>query len=218
MSWELVAVVAVAYALLGIGAERLGSVWPADEASRRGPGPRTALLAAAAAVGGGAVAWRSAEPTWVTAVYLVLLAPMVLLVATDLEQRRLPHLALDPLIAGALIFMPFNPAVTPLNALLGAAAAVAFLGLTGLLVRGGVATGDLYLVIPIGLLTGWPTVFTALFAGALLSAVTGIGLLASRRAGLRTYIPFGPFLVAGLVIALAWDPTVLGRAAAALLI
>ena len=74
--------------------------------------------------------------------------------------------------------------------------------------------GDLYLIVPIGLLLGWPAIFTAIFMGALLSAVVGIGLLATRRAGMRSYIPFGPFLVAGLVLALVWDPTLLGPLAA----
>ncbi len=213
MSTGLVLAVAFAFAVLGAAAERLASVWPADEASRRGPGVRTAALGVLAGAAGGLVALRSTLPLWVTLVYLALLVPMVVLAATDLEQRLLPHLVLDPLIIGAIVFVPFNPAVPPVGALIGAGAAVAFLGLTGLLVPGGVAAGDLYLVVPIGLVAGWPTVFTAVFAGALLSALVGVGLLVSRRAGLRTYIPFGPFLIAGLVIALAWDPTLLGSAA-----
>ena len=65
-----------------------------------------------------------------------------------------------------------------------------------------------------GLILGWPAIFTAVFLDALLSAMVGIGLLVTRRAGMRTYIPFGPFLVAGLVLALVWDPTLLGHMAA----
>ncbi len=208
-----IVLVAIAFAALGAGAERLASVWPADEASRRGPGPRTVLLAAAAAAAGGGVAWRSSLPLWATAAQLGLLALMVVLTATDLDQRRLPHLALDPLILGALAFVPFNPAVSPLNAAIGAAAALAFLGLLGLLIRGGVATGDLYLVVPLGLLLGWPSVFAALFVAALLSAATGLTLLATRRAGMKSYIPFGPFLVAGTVITLLREPHLLAPAA-----
>jgi leader peptidase (prepilin peptidase)/N-methyltransferase len=210
MSTGLVLAIGFAFAALGAASERLASVWPADEASRRGPGIRTAALGLLAGGAGSLIAIRSTLPIWVTLVYLALLVPMVVLAATDLEQRLLPHLVLDPLIIGAVVFVPFNPAVPPVAALIGAGAAVAFLGLTGLLVPGGVAAGDQYLVVPIGLVAGWPTVFTAVFAGALLSALAGIGLLVSRRAGLRTYIPFGPFLIAGLVIALAWDPTLLG--------
>ena len=75
--------------------------------------------------------------------------------------------------------------------------------------RGGLAVGDLYLVAPIGLMLGWPVIFTALFAAAFLAAGTSLALLALRRVGMRSYIPFGPFLVAGAVLALLLDDRVL---------
>ena len=148
---------------------------------------------------------RSALPWWATAAYLLLLVPLVILTATDLEQRRLPHIVLDPLILGAAAFVPFNPGVEPLMALIGAGAAVGFLGVLALVVRGGLAVGDLYLVAPIGLMLGWPGVFTALFAAAFVAAATSLLLLATRRVGMRSYIPFGPFLIGGAVLALLVD-------------
>jgi len=76
-----------------------------------------------------------------------------------------------------------------------------------------VALGDLYLVAPLGLLLGWPAIFSAIFLGAVLSAVVSIILLAMRRVGMRSYIPFGPFLVAGAVVTLLRDPMLLGESA-----
>lgn len=207
--------VAVALALVGAGADRLASVWPADEASRRRAGVRTVLLAAAAGLAGGAMALRSTLPPWALGVQLLLLAILVVLTATDLEQRRLPHLLLDPLIVVAALFVPFNPSVAPTSALLGAAAGVAFMGALGMIVRGGVALGDLLLVAPLGLILGWPGIFVAMFLAGILSAAVSIGLLVTRRAGLKSYIPFVPFLVAGAVITLIRDPALLGSAAAA---
>jgi leader peptidase (prepilin peptidase) / N-methyltransferase len=201
--------VAALFASLGAAAERLASVWPPDEANRRPPGVRTIALAAVSGLSAAAISARSELPWWATAVYLVMLALMIVLVATDLEQRRLPHIVLDPLIVVAAIFVPFNPAVEPLDALIGAAAAVGFLGALALVVRGGLAVGDLYLVAPIGLMLGWPVVFTALFAGAFLAAGTSLVLLATRRVGMRSYIPFGPFLVGGAVLALVVGENVL---------
>jgi leader peptidase (prepilin peptidase)/N-methyltransferase len=206
----------IAFAVIGAGAERLASVWPADEASRRAPGLRTALLAIGAGAAGGAVTWRSTLPGYALAVHLLILAILVLLTATDLEQRRLPHLLLDPLIVVAALFVPFNPQVGWTDALIGGGVAVGFMGILGLVVRGGVALGDLYLVGPIGLVLGWPAIFVAVFVAGLLSAAASALLLVSRRAGLKSYIPFGPFLVAGMVFTLLRDPALLGQVAAAL--
>ena len=208
---SLVAVaVAALFAALGAAAERLASVWPPDDATRRPMGLRTVALAVVSGVAAAGIAARSELPWWGTAVYLVLLALMLVLTATDLEQRRLPHLVLDPLLLLAAVFVPFNPALHPIDALIGAAAAVGFLGLLALMVRGGLALGDLYLMAPIGLMLGWPSVFGALFIGAFLAAAASLVLLAARRVGMRSYIPFGPFLVGGAVAILLISDRVLG--------
>ena len=190
------------FAVAGALAERLASVWPPDEAQRRPFGLRTILLAVASGAAAAAIVASSELPWWATAMYLVLLALMLVLTATDLEQRRLPHILLDPLIVLAALFVPFNPAVEPVDALIGAGAALAFLGALALVIRGGLALGDLYLVTPIGLMLGWPTIFTALFAAGFLASATSLTLLALRRVGMRSYIPFGPFLVGGAVVTL----------------
>lgn len=200
-----VLVAALVFALGGAAAERLASVWPPDEARGRHIGPRTAFLALSSGGAAAGVVARSQLPWWATGCYLLLLALLVVLVATDLEQRRLPHIVLDPLLLLAVAFVPLNPAVDPLMAVIGALSAVAFLGAVALVVRGGLAVGDLYLVAPLGLMLGWPTVFSALFAAAFLAAGTSLVLLAMRRVGMRSYIPFGPFLVGGAVLALVLD-------------
>jgi leader peptidase (prepilin peptidase)/N-methyltransferase len=201
------------FAVVGAAAERLASVWPAGEASRRSPGWRTLLFALAAGAGAALLVARARLPTLALAVDLVLMAALA---ATDLEQRRLPHLLLDPLIILAVAFVPFNPSVRPLDAALGAVAAVAVLWALSRVVRGGLATGDLYLTAPLGLMLGWPTIFIAVFLAGLMSAGASLAMLASGRVGLKSYIPFGPFLVAGAVLALLRDPQLLGQLATAL--
>ena len=202
--------IGAAFAALGAASERLASVWPPDEARRRPASWRTIALATVAGLAAAAVVMRSTLPWWATGAYLVLLGLLLVLTATDLEQRRLPHVLLDPLIVLAAAFVPFNPAVEPVMAVVGAAAAVAFLGILALVVRGGLALGDLYLVAPLGLMLGWPAIFTGLFAAAFLAAGTSIALLTARRVGMRSYIPFGPFLVGGAVLAFLTDDRVLG--------
>jgi leader peptidase (prepilin peptidase) / N-methyltransferase len=203
------------FAIIGAAAERIAAVWPPDEASRRAPGWRTALFALASGASAGAIVSRSTLPAWATAVHLVVLALLVLMSATDFEQRRLPHLLLDPLIAICVVFAFVNPTVSLLDAAIGAAAAVALLGTLGLVIRSGVALGDLYLVAPLGLLLGWPAIFVAIFIAALLLSASSLVMLVSRRVGLKSYVPFGPFLVAGTVITLVRDDNLLGEPAAA---
>ena len=212
----IVIVAGIGFALLGAAAERLASRWPVEDASNRAPGLRTGILALAAALAAAAIVTRSTLPWWATAVQLLVLALLTVLTATDWEQRRLPHLALDPLILVALAFVPFNPTVEPLWALVGAASAALFLWVVGLVVRGGVALGDLYLVAPIGLLVGWPAIFSVIFIAAICAALASIVLLATGRAAMKTYIPFGPFLVLGAVITLVRDPDLLGPLAGAM--
>lgn len=206
---------AIAFFAWGVAAERIASVWPAGEASRRGPGLRSALIGGASALVAAALAARSELPPWATAAYLAFLALLVLLTATDLEQRILPHVALDPLLIGTAAFVPFNPAVSWQSAIAGALLAVAVLGGLGLLIRGGIALGDLYLVAPLGLLVGISGIFVTLFVAGLLAGATSAVLLAVRAVRLKSYIPFGPFLVAGASAALITGPQLVASQVAA---
>jgi leader peptidase (prepilin peptidase)/N-methyltransferase len=148
--------------------------------------------------------------------HLVMLALMVGLVATDLEQRRLPHLLLDPLIVIAVGFAVINPALETVSAIIGAVAAVAFLGLLTVVIRGGMATGDLYLAVPIGLTLGWPFVVSGLFTASLAAGAVSIFLVVTGRVGLRSYIAFGPYLVIGYVVTLIREPSLLAPLATAM--
>lgn len=211
----LPAIAAAVFAVVGVGAERLASVWPAAEASHRKPSWRTVLLGVGSAAAAYGITALSHLPPWATLAHLVMLALMVGLVATDLEQRRLPHLLLDPLIVIAVGFAFVNPALDTIATLAGAVAAVALLGILTLIIRGGLALGDLYLVVPIGLGLGWPLVWSGLFTAALLAAAVSLFLVVTGRVGLRSYIAFGPYLVAGYLLTLIREPSLLAPSAAA---
>jgi leader peptidase (prepilin peptidase)/N-methyltransferase len=207
MPWAAVA--AAVLALVGVGAERLASAWPEDEAKHRPASWRTAAFGLVAAAAGYGVALQSHLPPWATVIHLVMLGFMIGLVATDIEQRRLPHLLLDPLIVISVGFAFINPALETLSAFLGAAAAVAFLGVLAVIIRGGLALGDLYLAIPIGLGLGWPLIWSGLFTAALMTGAVSLFLVVTGRVGLRTYIAFGPYLVAGYAITLLREASLL---------
>ena len=207
MPWPALA--ATLFAVIGVGAERVASVWPATEARRRGPSWRTLAMGAGSAAAAYGIVASAHLPAWAVLVHLVMLGLMVGLVATDFEQRRLPHLVLDPLIVVAVGFAFVNPALETAAAIVGAVAAVLFLGILTLVIRGGMAMGDLYLAIPIGLTLGWPQVWSGLFTAALLAAALSLFLVVTGRVGLRSYIAFGPYLVIGYVVTLIREASLL---------
>jgi leader peptidase (prepilin peptidase)/N-methyltransferase len=203
------AVAAAVFGLVGIGAERLASTWPAQAARHRGPSWRTLAFGLASGAAAYGLVAGSHLPPWATIVHLVMFGLMVGLVATDFEQRVLPHLLLDPLIVIAVGFAVINPGLETVAAAAGAAAAVAFLGILGFIVRGGLAMGDIYLAVPIGLTLGWPLVWAGLFTAALLAGAVSLFLVVTGRVGLRSYIAFGPYLVAGYVLTLLRETSLL---------
>ncbi|MFA7142007.1 MAG: prepilin peptidase [Candidatus Paceibacterota bacterium] len=62
--------------------------------------------------------------------------------------------------------------------------------------------GDVKLVILLGLLLGFPNIIPALFLAFALGAVIGLLSMKFKKLGLKSEIPFGPFLVVGAFIAL----------------
>jgi leader peptidase (prepilin peptidase)/N-methyltransferase len=89
----------------------------------------------------------------------------------------------------------------------GTAAAAAFLVAAGVaaLAPEALGFGDVKLLGLLGLVLGWfgwGMVLTGVFLGLLTGGVVSLVLLATRRAGWRTALPFGPPLLAGAVLAL----------------
>lgn len=151
-------------------------------------------------------------PSPLAAVFLALLVvPLCIVVRTDLSQRRIPDganlgiallglghvLALDPpgafgrLVEAGLVVV----LLVALRALYRRLRGVTGLGL-----------GDVKFL---GAATLWTGIagLAPLLAVASLAAIAAVGIarLAGRRVGRATRIPFGPFLVAGLVAVLALD-------------
>ncbi|WP_333772905.1 A24 family peptidase [Streptomyces sp. IBSBF 3136] len=144
------------------------------------------------------------------AVWLLLAPVWVLLAAVDLRVRRLPDPLTLPLAATALALLGLA-ALLPehaghwLTALYGALALGAGYFVLFLVNSAGMGFGDVKLALGAGAVLGWygwPTVLLGTFAGFLLGALYGGALVVARRADRRTAIPFGPFLLAGVVAGL----------------
>ena len=127
---------------------------------------------------------------------------LILLLASDLDQRLLPDVITLPMIpiSFAVAALSVDPLVRGQLVL----AIVAAIGLPLILFAlsipfgsGAIGMGDLKLLVSVGLLSGLGRSVIAVVAGALLSGVVVVALLAGRRVTLQSFIPFGPFLIAG---------------------
>lgn len=187
---------------VGGGASAGRTAWTVGTASRYGPRAPvlavvTALLCAALAAATGT---RPELGVW------LLLAPLgVLLAVVDFRVQRLPDPLTLPLAAAALGLLALAALVPEhaghwLTALYGALALGGGYFVLFLINPGGMGFGDVKLALGAGAALGWygwPTLLLGTFAGFLFGAVYAGALVAGRRAGRKTAIPFGPFLIAG---------------------
>jgi prepilin signal peptidase PulO-like enzyme (type II secretory pathway) len=143
-----------------------------------------------------------------TVLGFVLIAVLVQVTITDLEERRIKNLVTFPAAAAAVVIgLILHPSGVPAQLLAGAAAG-AFLTLFAVVSRGGLGMGDAKLGVVLGLYLGRDVVL-AMVVGLVASALFSLGVLAVRgvKAGRKTAIPLGPFLALGGVVAVLAGPS-----------
>ncbi len=163
----------------------------------------------------GAMAWRFDLSTELPA-FLYLAAVGVALAFIDYDTKRLPNALTLPsyAVGGALLLLP--AAIEPdwpsyLRALLGLVALFAFYFLLAFIYPAGMGFGDVKLAGVLGLYLGWlgwGVLLVGGFLGFLLGAVIGVALMVAGRARRKATIPFGPFMVAGALLAVLWGQQV----------
>ena len=209
MLTPIVVVLAVAGALWGFVADRIAARWPAHEdGSIRAIDWRTPIAVITGGIALALVPGRFEGDTTAQVIFGVYVVALTLLLATDLDQRLLPNEITLPAIPIAFLvsLLGLNPLVPV--AVLPIAVVVAILvpGGLWLLARpfgaGAIGQGDLKLLVSVGLLAGPLRMFSGVVYGALLAGAVIIVLLAFRRITLKTFIPFGPFLILGALWAL----------------
>lgn len=120
---------------------------------------------------------------------------LTLLFITDLEHRLIQHVVIFPAILLALAGSPFSPVFAWKLAILGGAVGFVAFYLIALLARGAMGEGDVTLSAFLGLIIGFPNITLALLYGILLGGAVSVILLITRRATMKTFIPYGPFLI-----------------------
>lgn len=184
--------------------DRIDATDGSPSATRYAPGVLVPVVTAlSCAVLAAATGLRPELAVW------LLLAPVAVLLATiDRRVHRLPDRLTLP-AAGAVAVLLGAAALLPehagswLSALLGGAALGGFYFLLFLINPNGMGFGDVKLALSLGMALGWygwAVVFAGGFAGFLLGAVYGFGLMILKRAGRKTGIPFGPFMITGALL------------------
>lgn len=142
---------------------------------------------------------------WLTLEYLILVFGLVTASFIDLDHMILPDEITLGGLCVALIGAALNPEREFLEALLGCVFGGGILWLVAYIYfvftgREGLGGGDIKLLAWLGAVLGWQSIPFIILSSSVVGAV--IGLLASRKTkdGLKTMIPFGPFLAMGAVL------------------
>lgn len=154
------------------------------------------------------IAWHFGL-SWELPAYVYLGAIAVALALIDIDVHRLPNsivLPSYPVVAVLLLL----PAVIDsrwddyLRAALGAAVLFAFYFLLAFIYPAGMGFGDVKLAGVLGAYLGWlgwGVLAVGGFLGFLLGGLLGGALMVVGRAGRKSKIPFGPFMLAGALAA-----------------
>ena len=149
--------------------------------------------------------------TWTSlALWLILIIVGVPLTVIDLTLHRLPDLLTAPLFGLSAFVIGVDAFVGNhfdrlIPGLIGSLALPAFYLALLIISRGGMGMGDVKLSAGIGLVSGFfgaRITLVSCFAAYILGSVIGIGLMIAGKAGRKTAIPFGPFMLLGQAIAL----------------
>jgi leader peptidase (prepilin peptidase)/N-methyltransferase len=125
--------------------------------------------------------------------------------ATDLDQRIMPNVITLPLIVLGAVALAWGgdslvSRSSLLSSVVGAVAVPAVLYVASMpFGDGAFGEADVKFLVAAGLLTGFIRIVLSVFAAAMIAGVAIVALLATRRATLKSYIPFGPFLIMGVV-------------------
>jgi leader peptidase (prepilin peptidase) / N-methyltransferase len=132
----------------------------------------------------------------------------IVIFVIDLDHSLILDKVTYPASVFALATVPLNDKVSIGESLAGGAIGGAILLLPVIFSRGGMGLGDVKMAGLMGLATGFPVIFVALFIGIVSGGLVATGLIVSKRRGRKDAIPFGPFLAIGAMVALVWGKTI----------
>jgi len=146
------------------------------------------------------------------ALCIILFCSLLIIFVSDWKTEIIPVEPMILSVVTALIFriLYFTNLMNLMNVILSAFFAWLFFFCLWFFSKGkAMGDGDMYLSFMIGLLLGFPYIIIALYAAFLTGAVVGVILILGRKKSLKAHIPFGPFLIWGLVVGFVWGDAIL---------
>ncbi len=149
--------------------------------------------------------------SWVLPALLYLVAIGIALALIDLDVHRLPDRIVLPSYGVAALLLAvasWNPGGAPDWGALGRAG-IGTVGLFAayfvmvLVYPAGMGFGDVKLAGVLGMYLGWfgwSSLLVGFFAAFLLGGIYSIVLIVTRRAGRKSGVPFGPWMIAGTLV------------------
>lgn len=135
---------------------------------------------------------------------------LIIIFIYDLKHYLIPDKVLFPAIVITLVYNLLNINQIFYN-LFAAVIACGFFLAIFLFSKGKwMGFGDVKLAVLMGLLLGLPNVLAALFLAFFFGAIIGVILMVLQKKGLKSEIPFGPFLIAGTFFAMFWGQQIIG--------
>jgi len=137
---------------------------------------------------------------------------LVVVLFIDLELLLIPTPLVLVLVLLALTSATLRPELGLNRAILGGVAGYVSFRLLAVLARqvygdGALGSGDAHLALAIGCITGYPLIVSTLVLGALLGGLGALGVLLRGRGGRRSTLPYGPYLIIGVLYVLARGTT-----------
>lgn len=152
-----------------------------------------------------ALSYHYAGISWSLLEYLIFVFGLVVCTFIDLDHMILPdEFTLSGIVIG-LVGAALNPDRHFMDAFLGVLFGGGFLwGIAYvyhlMTKREGMGGGDIKLLAWIGALLGWKAIPFVIMTSAIVGSVVGVVASMKQEAGLKTVIPFGPYLALGAVI------------------
>lgn len=171
--------------------------------------PTVELLTALIFVGG----WVVYGPTPLLASRLFFGCALIVLFAVDLEHYLLPNaVTLSGIVVG-LVFSCFTEpgwrSAAAGTAIGGGVLFVIAEAYSRLRHEEGLGMGDVKMLAMIGAFVGWKLTIVTLMMASLAGSFVGLGVIATRRGGMKYALPFGTFLALGAGLATTVGPSVL---------